>query len=350
MGKASPSSRNAFYDNLKFVLIVLVVIGHLSGPLREHDPMLKAFWQWIYLFHMPAFIFVSGVFSKRLYTKERGLRVNVIAFYILMGVLLFTALWAWGHLYNYYPVFDLLNMGAIPWYFYAMAAFGCLLPIVSKIRGGWKAVVPLSVALAVGAGFIDRFDDFLALGRIFTYAPFYFAGYFTSISGYADWLKNARKARWPVILALACMVGLFVFMAFGPKGIPSVMSGMATGHNPYSHYPKYPMEMLAGLRLASLAIAAVMIVSLSLIVPQRKCAMSGLGSRTLQVYVFHPFVYYPMVGCGIFQQMVPFMPQAGYAMIAAGIILSVVIAWPKWPDRMFCALKGLIRIDNDTGS
>ena len=50
------------FDNIKFLLILLVVIGHLI----EHSPMLKTqdcfrgIFLYIYAFHMPLFIFISG--------------------------------------------------------------------------------------------------------------------------------------------------------------------------------------------------------------------------------------------------------------------------------------------------
>ena len=141
--------RTAFYDNLKFVLIALVLVGHFSGMLIGHDHELKVFWRWIYLFHMPAFLFVGGVFSKKLYTRETGLKVDTIAYYVVMGILLYSSLWVFKHLWSAHPKYDLVMMGSIPWYFFAMAGLGCMLPIVSKIRGGWKTVVPLAVVGAV---------------------------------------------------------------------------------------------------------------------------------------------------------------------------------------------------------
>ena len=51
--------RNDYFDNIKSVLITLVVIGHFLLPLestRLKDGLVNV----IYLFHMPMFIMVSG--------------------------------------------------------------------------------------------------------------------------------------------------------------------------------------------------------------------------------------------------------------------------------------------------
>ena len=51
------------YDNIKFILIFLVVLGHLleiSSPFPEKEMLYKL----IYSCHMPVFIFISGFFAK----------------------------------------------------------------------------------------------------------------------------------------------------------------------------------------------------------------------------------------------------------------------------------------------
>ena len=55
MGK----TRIAYWDNLKGILIALVVLGHTGTALG--DKWLSV----IYAFHMPLFVFVSGYFSRK---------------------------------------------------------------------------------------------------------------------------------------------------------------------------------------------------------------------------------------------------------------------------------------------
>ena len=62
--------RNDYFDNIKSVLITLVVIGHFLLPLestRLKDGLVNV----IYLFHMPMFIMVSGYFAKGMYAGKR---------------------------------------------------------------------------------------------------------------------------------------------------------------------------------------------------------------------------------------------------------------------------------------
>ena len=50
------------YDNAKFVLMFLVIAGHLLECFSGR--FVSSIYRTIYLFHMPAFIFLSGYFSS----------------------------------------------------------------------------------------------------------------------------------------------------------------------------------------------------------------------------------------------------------------------------------------------
>lgn len=70
MGGGFLKQRVAYYDNLKGILIVLVVVGHLLEPVAVSANMTTMqFVDFIYLFHMPLFIFVSGLFCKSICKK-----------------------------------------------------------------------------------------------------------------------------------------------------------------------------------------------------------------------------------------------------------------------------------------
>ena len=56
------NGRNPVYDHAKLTLIFLVVLGHLIEPFIVKSRMLEGVFNFIYVFHMPAFIFISGYF------------------------------------------------------------------------------------------------------------------------------------------------------------------------------------------------------------------------------------------------------------------------------------------------
>lgn len=54
--------RIALWDNLKFILITAVVIGHFADFVVDRSDTCKSIYLFIYAFHMPLFIFISGLF------------------------------------------------------------------------------------------------------------------------------------------------------------------------------------------------------------------------------------------------------------------------------------------------
>src|SRR5580765_6645106 len=56
--------RVPFWDNTRFVCIVLVVLGHALQKLTYDSDAAYALHLVIYAFHMPAFAIISGYFSK----------------------------------------------------------------------------------------------------------------------------------------------------------------------------------------------------------------------------------------------------------------------------------------------
>ena len=286
------------------------------------------------------------MFAKNLYRPERGLRVNVIAWYLLLFVLFYTGLWLEKHLWTAQPAYDLLNVGSIPWYLFAMAAFGASTPIIAKIRGGWKSVIPASIAVGVIAGFEPNLGDLLCSGRILTYAPFYFAGYYTDAARFAKWVECTRAKRWPILMAIGAFIAMIGALGLLPRDVAGTIGGLATGHNPYDSLKAFPSYIDACLRLVDYAIGAVLIIAVSLLTPTRKHGISDLGARTLQVYILHPFVYYPLDGFGVFDMALPYLPASAVLLCICGIIFAFLLALPKAPETLMRKMLQIIRIDN----
>ena len=67
MSEAVKKSTKRIYkwDNLKCFLIVMVVIGHFVNQYAPISNTMKSLSLFIYSFHMPLFIFLSGLLQKR---------------------------------------------------------------------------------------------------------------------------------------------------------------------------------------------------------------------------------------------------------------------------------------------
>ena len=63
--------RDKVLDTIKYLLIVLVVVGHFIEPSRYSNPISCHLYCLIYSFHMPLFIMISGyLFKQREFSEE----------------------------------------------------------------------------------------------------------------------------------------------------------------------------------------------------------------------------------------------------------------------------------------
>ena len=76
--KTKLKPRNPYWDNVKFFTIASVVFFHFLLGIVDEEPLSKAIYIFIYSFHMPTFIFVSGLFLK--YDKNHKLRFDKVTF------------------------------------------------------------------------------------------------------------------------------------------------------------------------------------------------------------------------------------------------------------------------------
>ena len=63
--KKNMDRRDAWIDNSRAILIIFVVIGHFLVVLTGFSEEMYWLRKYIYLFHMPAFLFLCGLLSKR---------------------------------------------------------------------------------------------------------------------------------------------------------------------------------------------------------------------------------------------------------------------------------------------
>ncbi|HZE34711.1 MAG TPA: acyltransferase family protein, partial [Actinoallomurus sp.] len=91
-------ARDPYFDNAKFLAVVLVVIGHAWEPLRGANVggrALEAAQTFVYAFHLPVFIVMCGYFSRG-FTAGRD-RTRKLVGAIIVPYVIFSAaypLWA----------------------------------------------------------------------------------------------------------------------------------------------------------------------------------------------------------------------------------------------------------------
>ena len=198
-------TREYQYDNLRFLLIALVVLGHLLEIAGEF-PHKETLYAVIYSFHMPAFLFLSGMFAR--FDRSKWIFGMALPYLVLQW--LYTAFVEklgdpWVHVQFSRPYWIL-------WYLFVLAIYTLLLPVYDapSPTGRWL-MVAASVALALLAGFDRSIDYQWSASRLIAFQPWFLLGYyFRRVDGLrARWNGGGRTLRGIVLgLAAACCVVL----------------------------------------------------------------------------------------------------------------------------------------------
>jgi len=234
-GKARFSTdvaRVGWVDSLKGIGILLVVLGHALGGLIDAEAAPGSTWlrpvfAAIYIFHMPLFFFLTGLFVARRVVGNPGrfrqqLFTQVAWPYFLWGGIQIIAIYLAGTMVNHPSgplALAFLQMFHAPpsqfWFLYALFFLHGL-----SLLMGRNAASPFYFLLLLAAGSIieqQRLPGILQ--PLFQMAPFYGLGVFFGplLLARAEWVR-ARIAL--LTIPLACAAGA-VTMAYSiDLGVP----------------------------------------------------------------------------------------------------------------------------------
>jgi fucose 4-O-acetylase-like acetyltransferase len=184
-----------YWDNFKGVLIALVVIGHFLYEYRAWPGILPVVTG-IYAFHMPAFLFISGYFSR----SERSSSPEALSKLLIWFAIMNYSMMAVGYAVGTVSSFSLSHLVYSSWYLLALFLYRLILPAVRNV----PLIVPLSIAISIAVGFVDRFTNFFLWAKIVALFPFFICGATVSkrwIEDFIAWWKQR-----PVLLLVAGLV------------------------------------------------------------------------------------------------------------------------------------------------
>lgn len=278
--------RQAYYDNLKFILMLFVVFGHFAFEYRNESWMISI-CNSIYTFHMPVFIFVSGYFSRNINT-QRWIDVWSL---LLPYFLLELVHWAYTKFTGLgYGNKSLLTPTYHNWYLLSLFYWRMLIPFFKHFDR--KMALSILFALSLLAGWIPQLTDFAASYRSLYFFPVFALGYYSDDISVE--IKNQLKYRWLAFLLLALFVS-FIF-------ISSVKDKDTAEQLLYAYAPMYgyygeTSNLL--LRLAALFSGLGCGYLVLHLIPHTQKFYTRLGANTLYIYVLHMFIVWPIIRYGI---------------------------------------------------
>ncbi|MEN8407231.1 acyltransferase family protein [Acinetobacter seifertii] len=269
--------RNLHIDATKGVLIFLVVLGHyLERLIGWNEPLNQAILGSIYFVHMPAFIFISGMFFKEEKILEKviyflSLYLPFQILFQLLDAFYSGSLWNWSfHLVWFAKPYWVL------WYLFGMGAWTVLAFFLKKTA--YPVLFSIVLALLIGCSPINNYS--YSIGRIFVFLPFFMAGviYGKTIFQYIPQLPYAKLfAVIPllIITAVAAISHYSYYWLFGSLS-----------------YFQLHVDLWQGMLIRSvlMLLSAMGVLSLFVLTQNFKRPWIDLGQKTLPVYILHGFV------------------------------------------------------------
>jgi len=316
--------RNYYLDNLKFILITFVVSAHFALKLTYVNEI-KYLLYFIYIFHMPCFVFVNGFLAKRMNAGGK-LRVDKILITFWMYLLFKIGNVLLGHLLHEGTKLSLFKDASAPWYLLALCIWYLSVPLLERIKTHY--LIAGSILIGLMAGYISSIKDVFSLSRVFVFFPFFIIGFCLSDAKLDTFLN--RKLRLPALFFLAAVfAGIALFWKqFSP--VKDILYGSSPYQSSLGHLASYGILIRGMWYLLVIAVSA----SVMLLVPRCKLFFSSLGERTMQVYMTHVWVRNALAYIGFFA-IVKSGPGYLTVLVLIGSIVLTFLLANRWLKKLF---------------
>lgn len=321
------TARIAKWDNAKFILILLVVVGHMADLYSNSSQLLLSLRFFIYIFHMPAFLFVSGMMSKR--SIENNNWDKALSFLVLYFAVKFLHFIV-NHIV-YGTTLTLFSDSGRPWFMLALFFMNIITFYTKKFKPIW--VLAVSLILSVFAGYGTGSPDFLSYLRVINFYPYFYLGYILNPDKLLEFL-NKRAVR---IGSFSIMLIGFVLCRIFINDLYGIML-LLSGRNFYSSL-QYGQEFGGLLRLAVFASGLILTLSLISISMNSRTFFTKFGERTLAIYATHCCLFYVLSDKLRLEEKLPALFPHFWPVIPIliGILLTFLCA-NKYFDMAFQAL------------
>ena len=276
MQSANTKPRDYLFDNCKAFLILMVVLGHFTEGSYQNTEFLYTLKWLIVSFHMPAFIFISGYFSKRELSVTaliRKLGIPYLVYEVIYYLLYTLVLHRPTTLSFMFPKFSL-------WYILALFVWRFVTPHLKKIPHHFL----LSILAGLLIGCVDMPNNFLSIHRILVFYPFFLAGMYCNRS----WITKLRGKSSQFLSA----AGILLFTGYLIADPWHKHLSVKIFYGRYN-YDFLDQDMITGIicKIICYAIGAFMTFALLMLMTEKQTIFSYIGTRTMAIYLFHGLIY-----------------------------------------------------------
>lgn len=252
--------RDESIDTVKGLLMILVVLGHVIGSFQEYQ--LNIFLRnFIYMFHMPLFIFLSGYFNK--IEKTKSSVITLLETYIVFQFIYY------GTNFNLFSY--ILYPNWILWYIFSLMLWKISTFALKKLLNQHTfAIMTISILLSLLVGYTGLGYTF-SLSRFFVFYPFFLWGYSVKNTSIINKLKDFNHG-----LSAFIIVVVLLFLS----RIDFDLTFITHGSHPYVN------EMGIVYRIIFMFVACLLSCAMINLTKANKI-LSYIGANSLVFYLYH---------------------------------------------------------------
>lgn len=320
--------RDCWFDNAKAFLILTVVIGHLAEVLinvleykNEKEIWISTLYNWIYVFHMPVFMAVSGRFAKRRIDTGDWISVinKIIVPYLICQIcmMLFYGIVGYQETSNFSflkPYFGL-------WYLLAIGIYQLITPHILKIFKHKWLILPLSLTVALLLSFQE--DEFYGnFQRFINYFPYFIFGYLTADCKFA----YCKKTVFRLLSIAAFVLLIFAVINYGDFLRVPLLSGRRVYSTVDDFFDVGRKKYLFFL-VIRYALGLVFFLFTLGLSPSKRNIFTRLGTNSTYIYILHLFVVVALTALGEEYEFLDFFLSQKTAVLfcAAAVPLSFLL-------------------------
>lgn len=311
------TARVAYWDNARFVAIVLVVLGHALTKMVPESSVAFSAYLWIYAFHIPLFVALAGFFSRSEPLGSRQLyrlMTDLVAPYLI-----FEIIWSAIQSINQGAiVFNPLTPNWTLWFLLSLLAWRILLPFVAMVR--WP--MALALIVSVGSGYLPV-DQTLSISRTLGFLPLFVFGWWAHST---VWPTRWREATgtlviWVRVGATAFLIAIGALIFWAEPWLRAVGARRLLTFDQSYAEAGFEMWWAGALRLGVLALGVAMMLAILILIPRRTTWFSELGGATMSIYLLHTFAIAPLRSLGVLSG------EPSWWLLALLVPGSVALSW-----------------------
>ncbi|MBQ0986970.1 acyltransferase family protein [Streptomyces sp. F63] len=309
------SARDPFFDNAKLLAMVLVVVGHAWQPLKDSRAVWAAYF-FLYTFHMPVFILLSGYFSRTFRGRPRQVQRLVAA--VLVPYAVFETVYTlYGNAVDDRGNdISLLTPWYLTWFLIALFVWRLTAPLWLLLRP--PLAIGLSVVIALLGAAFDA-DPVLNLDRVLQFLPFFVLGLLMRPE---HW--DLVRSRWMRIVSLPVFAAAAVTAYWARDRVTSEWAVRSkTWEQLGADWPA-GLAMSLALFVCSLLLAASFLAW----VPRRRHWFTAFGAGTLVAYLLHGLIIRTAAWEGWYEPRFWHTPAGELLVTVFGVGLALLLTSP----------------------